>query len=113
MTVSADDRAGIDADLVERLIARQFPQWSPLPVTPVDNDGWDNRTYRLGEDMTVRLPTAAGYTPAVAKESRWLPRLAPSLPIPVPTIFAHGAPDLGEIATRLATQVIPAIPATL
>ncbi|WP_407706524.1 hypothetical protein [Streptomyces scopuliridis] len=31
-------------------------------------DGWDNRTYRLGEDMTVRLPTAAGYACAVDKE---------------------------------------------
>lgn len=95
MTVSGDGRAGIDAELVARLIARQFPRWSALAVTPVDNDGWDNRTYRLGEDMAVRLPTAAGYVPAVAKESRWLPRLAPALPVPVPTVLAEGAPDLG------------------
>ncbi|PPJ35877.1 acetyltransferase [Nocardia nova] len=95
VTVSGDGRAGIDADLVGRLIARQFPRWSALPVTPVANDGWDNRTYRLGSDKTVRLPTAASYAPAVAKESRWLPRLAPALPIPVPTVLAEGAPDLG------------------
>ncbi|MBF4998048.1 aminoglycoside phosphotransferase family protein [Nocardia sp. BSTN01] len=95
VTVSADGRAGIDAGLVARLIARQFPRWSALAVTPVVNDGWDNRTFRLGEDMSVRLPTAAGYAPAVAKESRWLPRLAPSLPVPVPTVLAVGEPDLG------------------
>ncbi|WP_207931113.1 aminoglycoside phosphotransferase family protein [Streptomyces sp. 8K308] len=94
-TLSGDGRAGIDAALVRRLIAAQFPQWSDLPVTPVEVDGWDNRTYRLGEDMTVRLPTAAGYAPAVAKENRWLPVLAPRLPVPVPPIVARGAPGEG------------------
>ncbi|MEV7127921.1 aminoglycoside phosphotransferase family protein [Streptomyces sp. NPDC093260] len=90
-----DGRAGIDASLVRRLIAAQFPEWSGLPVRPVEVDGWDNRTYRLGEDMTVRLPTAAGYVPAVAKECAWLPRLAPSLPVPIPTVLAQGAPGEG------------------
>ncbi|SEH02101.1 Predicted kinase, aminoglycoside phosphotransferase (APT) family [Nonomuraea solani] len=90
-----DGRAGIDAALVERLIAAQFPQWSGLPVTPVEIDGWDNRTYRLGDDMTVRLPTAAGYVPAVDKEHRWLPRLAPSLPVAVPVILGAGVPGEG------------------
>lgn len=91
----ADGRAGIDAALVRRLIATQFPQWSDLPVTPVEVDGWDNRTYRLGETMTVRLPTAAGYVAAVAKEHEWLPRLAPYLPVAVPQILALGAPGQG------------------
>ncbi|HEU5130376.1 MAG TPA: aminoglycoside phosphotransferase family protein [Glycomyces sp.] len=91
----ADGRAGIDAGLVERLIAAQFPQWSGLPVRPVEIDGWDNRTYRLGEDKTVRLPTAASYALAVAKEHRWLPLLAPHLPVPVPVPLGLGAPGEG------------------
>ncbi|WP_280270835.1 aminoglycoside phosphotransferase family protein [Nocardia wallacei] len=95
MPDSVDGRAGIDADLVEGLIAAQFPRWSHLPVTPVRNDGWDNRTYRLGDDMAVRLPTAAGYAPAVVKESRWLPRLASALPTPIPDVLATGTPGLG------------------
>lgn len=88
-----DGRAGIDAALVRRLLAEQFPQWAGLPVTPVEVDGWDNRTYRLGADMTVRLPTAAGYAPAVAKEHAWLPRLAPELPVAVPPILGMGVPS--------------------
>lgn len=80
---------------MKRLIAAQFPQWSDLPVTPVAVDGWDNRTYRLGDDMTARLPTAAGYVPAVAKENEWLPRLAPALPVAVPPILGMGAPGEG------------------
>ncbi|MFD9124619.1 aminoglycoside phosphotransferase family protein [Kitasatospora sp. NPDC059571] len=90
-----DGRAGIDAELVRRLLRAQFPQWSGLPVTPVEVDGWDNRTYRLGPEMTVRLPTAAGYVPAVAKECRWLPRLAPGLPVAVPAVLAVGEPGEG------------------
>ncbi|GAB3162330.1 aminoglycoside phosphotransferase family protein [Microbispora hainanensis] len=90
-----DGRAGIDAALVRRLIADQFPQWRHLPVTPVPVDGWDNRTYRLGETMTARLPTAAGYAPAVAKEHRWLPILAPLLPVAVPEPLVKGAPGAG------------------
>lgn len=91
----ADGRAGIDADLVRRLVAGQFPQWRDLPVTPVAVDGWDNRTYRLGDEMTVRLPTHESYTPAVQKEDRWLPVLAPALPVPVPVPLATGAPGEG------------------
>ena len=90
---SKDGRAGIDAELVGRLVAEQFPQWADRPVMPVEFEGRDNRTYRLGETMAVRLPTAAGYAPAVAKESEWLPRLAPHLPLAVPTVLGVGTPN--------------------
>ncbi|MFD0207264.1 MULTISPECIES: aminoglycoside phosphotransferase family protein [Saccharothrix] len=90
-----DGRAGIDAGLVRRLLASQFPRWAGLPVTPVEVDGWDNRTYRLGDDLTVRLPTGAGYAPAVEKEHTWLPVLAPALPVPVPVSLAMGVPGEG------------------
>jgi aminoglycoside phosphotransferase (APT) family kinase protein len=90
-----DGRAGITADLVRKLIADQFPQWDGLPIIPVEVDGWDNRTYRLGDDLSVRLPTAAGYVPAIAKEHSWLAHLAPALPVPIPTSHAVGAPAFG------------------
>ncbi|MFI5841333.1 aminoglycoside phosphotransferase family protein [Catenuloplanes sp. NPDC051500] len=90
-----DGRAGIDAALVRRLLTAQFPRWAGLPITPVPVDGWDNRTYRLGEAMSVRLPTAAGYVPAVAKENEWLPRLAPQLPLPIPSVLGVGRPGEG------------------
>ena len=87
-----DDRIQIDASLVLRLITTQFPHWGNLPVRHVEQDGWDNSTFRLGDDMKVRLPTAAKYVSQVAKEHRWLPRLAPLLPLPVPVPLALGAP---------------------
>ena len=88
----ADGRAGIDAGLVRRLVAAQFPKWADLEVVPVEADGWDNRTYRLGAELSVRLPTAAGYAPAVLKEHRWLPVLGPQLPLDVPEPVGLGEP---------------------
>lgn len=82
----------IDAELVRRLVCHQFPQWSRLPVAPVPRQGWDNRTFRLGEELTVRLPSAAGYAPAIEKENRCLPLLAPHLPLDVPVPVGTGRP---------------------
>jgi aminoglycoside phosphotransferase (APT) family kinase protein len=95
MPTHVDGRAGIDAALVARLVAAQFPQWGALPVAPVAVDGWDNRTYRLGDELAVRLPTGAQYALAVPKEHRWLPVLAPQLPVRIPTSLAVGAPAEG------------------
>jgi len=88
------DRVRIDATLVRRLVAAQFPRWAGLPVRPVEHDGWDNATFRLGEDMSVRLPSAAPYAPQVEKEHRWLPKLAPLLPLPIPTPLVKGVPTV-------------------
>src|SRR5687768_9288639 len=86
------DRMDLNVALVGRLIAAQFPQWADLPIAPVEPGGWDNRTFRLGEHMSVRLPSAARYAAQVEKEHRWLPRLAPLLPLPIPVPLAMGAP---------------------
>ena len=82
----------IDASLVRRLIAVQFPHWAHFPIRPVDQMGWDNRTFRLGRDMAVRLPSAAVYAPQVAREHRWLPILGPQLPVAIPVPLALGQP---------------------
>ncbi|MDQ1572039.1 MAG: hypothetical protein QOF79_2713 [Actinomycetota bacterium] len=83
----------IDSGLVTRLIASQFPQWANLPVKSVENDGWDNRTFHLGDDMSVRLPSGNGYVLQVEKEQYWLPILAPHLPLPIPVPLAMGRPS--------------------
>jgi aminoglycoside phosphotransferase (APT) family kinase protein len=57
-----DPQPTIDADLVRRLVDAQFPQWRDLPVSPVEFGGWDNRTFHLGDEMMVRLPSAAHYS---------------------------------------------------
>jgi aminoglycoside phosphotransferase (APT) family kinase protein len=89
------DRSAINASLARRLVDSQFPQWSHLPIAAVEHDGWDNRTFRLGSELTVRLPTADWYARQVDKEQRWLPVLAPQLPLPIPVPVAMGQPDAG------------------
>lgn len=85
----------VDVPLVRRLIARQFPQWAGLPVRPVAMDGWDNWTFYLGDRLKVRLPSSQGYQTQTAKESRWLPLLAPLLPVAVPVPAGIGEPGEG------------------
>lgn len=89
------ERLDVDVPTARRLVSRQFPQWSTLSVEPVPEPGWDNYTFRLGEDMLVRLPSAAEYALAVEKEQRWLPELAPHLPVPIPSVIGLGTPDVG------------------
>jgi aminoglycoside phosphotransferase (APT) family kinase protein len=88
-------RVTADAEQVRRLVAAQFPQWAGLPIRPVANGGWDNWTFHLGDGMLARLPSAAEYALAVDKEHRWLPTLAPRLPLPIPTPLAKGRPGSG------------------
>jgi aminoglycoside phosphotransferase (APT) family kinase protein len=74
------DRHEINVELASRLVAEQFPQWADLPVVPVALNGWDNTTFRLGDELSIRLPNGEGYAAAVETEHRWLPRLAPQVP---------------------------------
>jgi aminoglycoside phosphotransferase (APT) family kinase protein len=57
--------------------------------------GTDNALYRLGDGMVVRLPRIHQATLALDKECRWLPKLAPALPLAVPVPLAKGLPGDG------------------
>ncbi len=88
-------RLNVDAETVGRLVAQQFPQWSQRSIAPVESPGWDNVTFHLGDDLLVRLPSAAEYARAVAKEHRWLPELRGRLPVPIPVPRGLGRPGAG------------------
>jgi aminoglycoside phosphotransferase (APT) family kinase protein len=94
MRSSSVDQAHIEIDsaLVRRLVADQFPEWADLTVEPVAQSGWDNRMFHLGDHLVVRLPSANAYAPQVEKEHRWLPILAPSLPLEIPAPVRFGTP---------------------
>jgi len=89
------DEQGIDTALVARLIADQFPQWANLPIVKIPSAGTDHAMYRLGDDMVVRLPRMLGAARQVVTEQRWLPRLAPHLPLQVPVPLGRGVPGQG------------------
>lgn len=90
-----DKHRAINTVLVHRLIAAQFPQLKDLIIQPVAVGGWDNRSFRLGEHLLVRMPSAEEYAAQVEKEQLWLPKLAPFLPLPIPEPVAIGEPGEG------------------
>lgn len=83
----------INTALAQALINEQFPHCADKKITPVLPGGWDNRTFRLGDDMLIRLPSGAAYADKVAKEQHWLPLLAQSLKLEIPAPVAMGKPS--------------------
>jgi aminoglycoside phosphotransferase (APT) family kinase protein len=89
------DEVDTDVSLVRRLLGAQFPHWADLPIEPVPSAGTDNAIYRLGDEMAVRLPRIHWAVGLVGKEQRWLPALAPHLPLAIPIPLAMGSPAEG------------------
>ena len=90
------DEIATDDALVRRLLAAQFPAWAELPIEALPAGGTDNAIYRLGDELSVRLPRRRDWSPAsLDKEFEWLPKLTRFLPFSVPTPVARGAPGEG------------------
>ncbi len=92
MTKMHENEFHIDEVLVHKLIANQFPQWANLPLKSVPSAGTDNALYRLGEDKLVRLPRIDWAVENVDKEFKWLPKIAPFLPVAISQPFTKGKP---------------------
>lgn len=82
----------VTGELVRRLVARQHPDLAGLPAEPLAN-GWDNALFRLGDRLVARMPRRALGAKILVNEQRWLPELAPRLPLPVPVPVRAGTPD--------------------
>lgn len=112
----AEDMPAAEVDVgpgvVRALLAEQFPDLAELPLSELAY-GWDNAIFRLGEDLTVRVPRRVLAAELVEHEQRWLPTLAPRLPLPIPAPVRAGRPGAaypwswsvcpwlpGEVATR-------------
>ncbi|GAB3458305.1 aminoglycoside phosphotransferase family protein [Actinophytocola sediminis] len=85
----------INVALARRLVDTQFPRWSGMPLRLLAPAGSDHVIYRLGAELSVRLPRHAGAIRQARTEAEWLPRLAPHLPLAVPVPVEVGEPDFG------------------
>lgn len=81
----------IGPELVRTLLTAQHPDLADQPLSLLAN-GWDNVLLRLGDSLIVRLPRRAAAVDLVRHEQRWLPQLAPQLPLPVPVPVRTGRP---------------------
>jgi len=106
------DELQIEEALVRRLLAEQFPRWADLPLRRVEPSGTVNAIFRLGDELSVRLPRLDGPTAPGSKELDWLPKLAPLLPVEVPVPVAQGRPGADypwfwEIHTWVEGETVP------
>ncbi|WP_227998870.1 phosphotransferase [Nocardia australiensis] len=88
----ADTEIEITADLVRGLLRDQHPDLAGLAIREVAG-GWGNQMWRLGNDLAVRMQHMDPTPELQLKERRWLPVLAPLLPLPVPTPVRFGEPS--------------------
>ena len=84
----------VEEPLVRALLDDQHPDLVRLPLRRFAN-GWDNVSFRLGDELVVRLPRREAAARLVEHEQRWLPQLASRLPLPVPVPVRTGRPALG------------------
>jgi len=88
-----DYKLDISVTIVQQLVFQQFSQWADLTIRSVNVSGWDNRTFHLGDTMSVRLPSGQEYAAQVVKEQKWLPFLASHLSIQISQPIAMGRPS--------------------
>src|SRR6202451_1351898 len=100
----------ISADLVRRLLAGQHPDLARLPVEFLAN-GWDNELYRVGDRLIARLPRRARGAEIITNEQRWLPGLAPRLPLHIPYPERTGVPAHGYPYSWSVVPYLPGVPA--
>jgi len=94
-----ENQLDINIDLVRTIINKQFPEYGDLPLTPVNSTGTVNVIYRLGSELTVRMPRLSKWSKDIEKETTWLPRLSPHLSLEIPEPVAVGQ----------ATKIYPSI----
>ena len=87
------DELDLDEALVRRLLGEQFPEWAELPLRRVEPAGTVNAIFHLRDHLSLRLACREGPTEPGGKEFDWLPRLAPLLPVEIPTPVAQGHPS--------------------
>jgi aminoglycoside phosphotransferase (APT) family kinase protein len=106
------DELELDEPLVRRLLREQFPEWAELPLRRIEPSGTVNAIFRLGDELSVRLPRREGPTEPGSEELDWLPTLAPLLPVDIPVPVAQGRPGrdypcFWEIHTWVEGDTVP------
>ncbi|MFK7916506.1 MAG: aminoglycoside phosphotransferase family protein [Ilumatobacter sp.] len=84
----------VTVELVQALLADQHPDLAALSIVEFAN-GWDNVIFRLGNELSVRLPRRSAAAELVDHEQAVLPGLAQRLPLAVPAPVRVGHPGLG------------------
>ncbi|HEX3457397.1 MAG TPA: phosphotransferase [Candidatus Baltobacteraceae bacterium] len=82
----------IDAPLARSLVGAQFPQLGELRLEPA-GEGWDNAAFLVNDAFIFRFPRRSVSAKLIARELRFLPAIAPRLPLPIPMPAFAGVPS--------------------
>lgn len=104
-----DDEVPVDDALVRALLAAQHRAWTDLPLRRCPSSGTDHAVFRLGEELVIRLPRIGWAEQQVEREARWLPAIAPHLPVAVPEPVATGEPGAGYPFRWLVSRWVPGV----
>ena len=72
------DEVPIDHRLVRKLLTEQMPYLAGLQLRAVEPQGTENLVFRLGAELSIRLPRKPSAVRSLMIEREWLPRLAPA-----------------------------------
>jgi aminoglycoside phosphotransferase (APT) family kinase protein len=93
-TMEPPREVAVNETLARALVADQHPDLAALPIVHVE-DGWDNVMFRLGSELALRMPRRMAGGLLILSEQRWLPQIAPRLPLPTPAPLRVGEPGHG------------------
>jgi aminoglycoside phosphotransferase (APT) family kinase protein len=93
------DQSPISVDTVGQLLAEQFPDLSPLPLTMIPNEGTVHAIVRVGDGLVARLPIRPGdadeIAATLAEQAVAVTLLAEHTRFATPRPVAIGAPGPG------------------
>jgi aminoglycoside phosphotransferase (APT) family kinase protein len=96
----------VDRDLAHRLIAGQFEALKPAELRLL-SEGWDNTVWLVDRRWVFRFPRREVVIPGIEREMALLPRLAPILPLAIPTPVFLGRPAHGYRWPFFGAALIP------
>lgn len=94
MTLHEDELA-VSAEVVRGLVDEQLPRFAGLELSRLPASGSTNVLFRLGDELLVRLPRQPSGSATIDKEAKYLPLIASSVSVRLPTVVAMGEPGLG------------------
>lgn len=81
----------LNLETIITMVHQQYPESRSLSLDETDLGGTQNRIFRLGEDLYLRLPRMAGDT-QILTETKWMEYIRPYVPVKVPVPVFVGMP---------------------
>ncbi len=81
-----DDEQLLDLAEIAEILGTANKRWKTLSLEPL-GAGTDNRMYRLGPDMVLRIPRTSSSALQLHKETRWVGKVTKGLPLRSPRLI--------------------------